>query len=160
MPRPRWSGHLFFSDSRMQPFLRLILRETIYIRHRVHIDGESMTDQRKEVINQLHELNILILHTKLKATRAQTALRAATRVRNVEAARRGVAPLQQLPKSSDMATHMLECLNEEELSTLSELLQRIIDNTDTRLLGEEYAERRKAIHEFLMLNHTDTEVQE
>ena len=33
-----------------------------------------MTDQRKEVINQLHELNILILHTKLKATRAQTAL--------------------------------------------------------------------------------------
>ena len=53
---------------------------------------------------------------------------------------------------------MLECLNEEELSTLSELLQRIIDNTDTRLLGEEYAERRKAI--FLMLNHTDTEVQE
>lgn len=121
-----------------------------------------MTDQRKEVINQLHELNILILHTKLKATRAQTALRAATRVRNVEAARRGVAPLQlqQLPKSSGMATHMLDCLNEEELSTLSELLQRIIDNTDTRLLGEEYAERRKAIHEFLMLNHTDTEVQE
>lgn len=115
-----------------------------------------MTDQRKEVINQLHELNILILHTKLKATRAQTALRAATRV----CARRGVAPLQQLPKSSGTATHMLECLNEEELSTLSELLQRIIDNTDTRLLGEEYAERRKAIHEFLMLNHTDTEVQE
>lgn len=25
-----------------------------------------MTDQRKEVINQLHELNILLLHTKLK----------------------------------------------------------------------------------------------
>ena len=116
-----------------------------------------MTDQRKEVINQLHELNILILHTKLKATRAQTALRAATRVRNVEAARRGVAPL---PKSSGIATHMLDCLNEEELSTLGELLQRIIDNTDTRLLGEEYAERRKAIHEFLMLNHTDAEVQE
>lgn len=52
-----------------------------------------MTDQRKEeVINQLHELNILILHTKLKATRTQRVLRAATRVRNVEAARRGVAP--------------------------------------------------------------------
>ena len=47
-----------------------------------------MTDQRKEVINQLHELNILLLHTKLKATRTQTALRAATRVRNVAAARR------------------------------------------------------------------------
>ena len=120
-----------------------------------------MTDQRKEeVINQLHELNILILHTKLKATRTQRVLRAATRVRNVEAARRGVAPLQQLPKSSGAAAHMLDCLNEEELSTLSELLRRIIDNTDTRLLDEEYAERRKAIHEFLMLNHTDTEVRE
>ena len=74
-----------------------------------------MTDQRKEVINQLHELNILILHTKLKATRTQSVLRAATRVRNVEAARRGVAPLQQLPKSSGTAAHMLDCLNEEEL---------------------------------------------
>ena len=119
-----------------------------------------MTDQRKEVINQLHELNILILHTKLKATRAQTALRAATRVRNVEAARRGMAPLQQLPKSSGIATHMLECLNEEELSTLSEYLQRIIDNTDTRLLDEEITERRKAIHEFLMLDRSGTEAQE
>ena len=34
------------------------------------------------------------------------------------------------------------------------------DNTDTRILDEEVVERRKAIHEFLMLNHTDTEVQE
>lgn len=119
-----------------------------------------MTDQRKEVINQLHELNILLLHTRLKATRTQTALRAATRVCNVEAARRGVPPLQQLPKSHDTATHMLDCLSTEDLSTLSELLQRIIDNTDTRILDEEVVERRKAIHEFLMLNHTDTEVQE
>ena len=52
---------------------------------------------------------------------------------------------------------MLDCLSTEDLSTLSELLQRIIDNTDTRLLGEEYAERRKAIHEFLMLNHTEVQ---
>lgn len=68
--------------------------------------------------------------------------------------------LQQLPKSHDTATHMLDCLSTEDLSTLSELLQRIHDNTDTRILDEEVAERRKAIHEFLMLNHTDTEVQE
>lgn len=32
-----------------------------------------MTDQRKEVINQLHELNILLLHTKLKATHTDRA---------------------------------------------------------------------------------------
>ena len=56
--------------------------------------------------------------------------------------------------------HMLDCLNDEELSTLGELLQRIIDNTDTKLLDEEISERRKAIHEFLMLNHTDEEVRE
>ena len=42
----------------------------------------------------------------------------------------------------------------------SVLLQRIIDNTDTKLLDEEISERRKAIHEFLMLNHTDEEVRE
>ena len=63
-------------------------------------------------------------------------------------------------QSHDTATHMLDCLSTEDLSTLSELLQRIIDNTDTRILDEEVVERRKAIHEFLMLNHTDTEVQE
>ena len=39
---------------------------------------------------------------------------------------------------------MLDCLNDEELSTLGELLQRIIDNTDTKLLDEEISERRKA----------------
>ena len=55
---------------------------------------------------------------------------------------------------------MLDCLNDEELSTLGELLQRIIDHTDTKLLDEEISERRKAIHEFLMLNHTDEEVRE
>ena len=48
-----------------------------------------MADQRKIIINQLHELNILLLHSKLKATRARTARRAAATVRNVDAARRG-----------------------------------------------------------------------
>ena len=56
-----------------------------------------MTDQRKEVINQLHELNILLRHTKLKATRTQTALRAATRVCNVEAARATAATASLKP---------------------------------------------------------------
>ena len=51
-------------------------------------------------------------------------------------------------------------LNPDELSTLSEYLQRIIDNTDTRLLDEEITERRKAIHEFLMLDRSGTEAQE
>lgn len=118
-----------------------------------------MVDQRKRIIDEIHKLNILLLHTKLKAMRAQTVSRATTRVRNVEAARRG-APLQQMPKVHDANIHMLDCLDEKELSTLSELLQRIINNTDTKVLDEEITERRKAIHEFLMLNHTDTEVRE
>ena len=106
-----------------------------------------MVDQRRQIIDEIHKLNILLIHTKLKTTRAQTMARATTHVRNVDAARRGMVP-------------MLDCLNDEELSTLGELLQRIIDNTDTKLLDEEISERRKAIHEFLMLNHTDEEVRE
>lgn len=120
-----------------------------------------MTDQKKEVINKLHELNILLLHTKLKATRTQTALRAATRLRNVETARHhGTAASQQNIAHKDSATHMLDCLSDEELFTLSELLQRIIDNADTKLLEEEFMERRKAIREFLALNHTSKEMTE
>ena len=91
-----------------------------------------MVDQRRQIIDEIHKLNILLIHTKLKTTRARTVARATTHVRNVDAA----------------------------LSTLGELLQRIIDNTDTKLLDEEISERRKAIHEFLMLNHTDEEVRE
>ena len=86
--------------------------------------------------------------------------RATTHVRNVDAARRGTVPRPKPSKPIEADVHMLDCLNDEELSTLGELLQRIIDNTDTRILDEEVVERRKAIHEFLMLNHTDTEVQE
>ena len=55
---------------------------------------------------------------------------------------------------------MLDCLSDEELSTLSELLQRIIDNADTKLLEDEFMERRKAIREFLALNHTSKEMTE
>ena len=106
--------------------------------------GDVMVDQRRQIIDEIHKLNILLIHTKLKTTRARTVARATTHVRNVDAA----------------DVHMLDCLNDEELSTLGELLQRIIDNTDTKLLDEEISERRKAIHEFLMLNHTDEEVRE
>lgn len=119
-----------------------------------------MVDQRKHIIDELHRLNLLIIHTKLKATRTRTALRATTRVRNVGATRRGMPRTQSPQSANDADIHMLDCLSDEELSTLSELLQRIIDNTDTKLLDEDIAERRKAIHEFLMLNHMDTEVRE
>ena len=114
-----------------------------------------MVDQRRQIIDEIHKLNILLIHTKLKTTRAQTMARATTHVRNVDAATR---PKPSKPIEADV--HMLDCLNDEELSTLGELLQRIIDNTDTKLLDEEISERRKAIHEFLMLNHTDEEVRE
>lgn len=90
----------------------------------------------------------------------RTVARATTHVRNVDAARRGTVPRPKPSKPIEADVHMLDCLNDEELSTLGELLQRIIDNTDTKLLDEEISERRKAIHEFLMLNHTDEEVRE
>lgn len=119
-----------------------------------------MADQRKIVINQLHELNILLLHSKLKATKARTARRAAATVRNVDAARRGRPLMRPIKEQTESALRMFDCLNPDELSTLSEYLQRIIDNTDTRLLDEEITERRKAIHEFLMLDRLGTEAQE
>ena len=119
-----------------------------------------MVDQRRQIIDEIHKLNILLIHTKLKTTRAQTMARATTHVRNVDAARRGMVPRPKPSKPIEADVHMLDCLNDEELSTLGELLQRTIDNTDTKLLDEEISERRKAIHEFLMLNHTDEEVRE
>lgn len=78
--------------------------------------------------------------------------RAAT-VRNVDAARRGRphAPHQGADRIGPAHVRLPES---DELSTLSEYLQRIIDNTDTRLLDEEITERRKAIHEFLMLDRS------
>ena len=112
-----------------------------------------MVDQRRQIIDEIHKLNILLIHTKLKTTRARTVARA-------DAARRGMVPRPKPSKPIEADVHMLDCLNDEELSTLGELLQRIIDNTDTKLLDEEISERRKAIHEFLMLNHTDEEVRE
>lgn len=115
-----------------------------------------MVDQRRQIIDEIHKLNILLIHTKLKTTRARTVARATTHVRNVDAARRGTVPRPKPSKPIEADVHMLDCLNDEELSTL----QRIIDNTDTKLLDEEISERRKAIHEFLMLNHTDEEVRE
>ena len=122
--------------------------------------GDVMVDQRRQIIDEIHKLNILLIHTKLKTTHARTVARATTHVRNVDAARRGTVPRPKPSKPIEADVHMLDCLNDEELSTLGELLQRIIDNTDTKLLDEEISERRKAIHEFLMLNHTDEEVRE
>ena len=41
-----------------------------------------MVDQRRQIIDEIHKLNILLIHTKLKTTRAQTVARATTHVRN------------------------------------------------------------------------------
>ena len=90
-----------------------------------------MVDQRRQIIDEIHKLNILLIHTKLKTTRARTVARATTHVRNVDAARRGTVPRPKPSKPIEADVHMLDCLNDEELSTLGELLQRIIDNTDT-----------------------------
>ena len=76
-----------------------------------------MADQRKIVINQLHELNILLLHSKLKATRARTARRAAATVRNVDAARRGRPLMRPIKEQTESALRMFDCLNPDELST-------------------------------------------
>ena len=37
-----------------------------------------MVDQRRQIIDEIHKLNILLIHTKLKTTRARTVARATT----------------------------------------------------------------------------------
>ena len=122
--------------------------------------GDVMVDQRRQIIDEIHKLNILLIHTKLKTTRARTVARATTHVRNVDAARRGTVPRPKPSKPIEADVHMLDCLNDEELSTLGELLLRSIDTTDTILLDLEISELRLAIDEVLMLNHTDEDVRE
>ncbi len=39
-----------------------------------------MVDQRRQIIDEIHKLNILLIHTKLKTTRARTVARATTHV--------------------------------------------------------------------------------
>ena len=56
-----------------------------------------MVDQRRQIIDEIHKLNILLIHTKLKTTRARTVARATTHVRNVDAARRGTVPRRPNP---------------------------------------------------------------
>ena len=56
-----------------------------------------MVDQRRQIIDEIHKLNILLIHTKLKTTRARTVARATTHVRNVDAARRGTGPSRPNP---------------------------------------------------------------
>ena len=46
-----------------------------------------MVDQRRQIIDEIHKLNILLIHTKLKTTRARTVARATTHVRNVDGER-------------------------------------------------------------------------
>lgn len=61
---------------------------------------------------------------------------------------------------ADSGGDVLSCLSPEELAQFSGYLQRIIDNAESKAdCGDEFAERRKAMREFLSLSHApaDTE---
>lgn len=103
-----------------------------------------MVDQRRQIIDEIHKLNILLIHTKLKTTRARTVARATTHVRNVDAARRGTVPRPKPSKPIEADVHMLDCLNDEELS-LSANCCSVSRQHRYQTSGEEISERRKAI---------------
>ena len=118
-----------------------------------------MVDQRRQIIDEIHKLNILLIHTKLKTTRARTVARATTHVRNVDAARRGTVPRHQLNPTSKPTSY---ARLPERRGTFHSRRTAAAYHRQHRYqtLDEEISERRKAIHEFLMLNHTDEEVRE
>ena len=51
----------------------------------------------------------------------------------------------------DMGADLLDCLSEAELAQFSEYLRRIIDSAEKKLANDEFAERRRAMREFLSL---------
>ena len=55
---------------------------------------------------------------------------------------------------------MLDCLNEQELAQFDEYLQRIIQNAESKSSNDEFAERRRAMHEFFNLTHPDAPEEE
>lgn len=51
----------------------------------------------------------------------------------------------------EVGADLLDCLSETELTQFSGYLKRIIDNAEEKLADDEFAERRKAMKEFLSL---------
>ena len=70
-------------------------------------------------------------------------------IRLTEAGRQAARQVRRI--HHDMGADLLDCLSEAELAQFSEYLKRIIDSAEKKLANDEFAERRRAMREFLSL---------
>ena len=75
---------------------------------------------------------------------------------SVSLTRKGREALNRMRDDDDGMPDVLDCLNEQELAQFDEYLQRIIQNAESKSSNDEFAERRRAMHEFFNLTHPDT----
>ena len=79
---------------------------------------------------------------------------------SVSLTRKGREALNRMRDDDDGMPDVLDCLNEQELAQFDEYLQRIIQNAESKSSNDEFAERRRAMHEFFNLTHPDTPEEE
>ena len=79
---------------------------------------------------------------------------------SVSLTRKGREALNRMRDDDDGMPDVLDCLNEQELAQFDEYLQRIIQNAESKSSNDEFAERRRAMHEFFNLTHSDTPEEE
>lgn len=73
---------------------------------------------------------------------------------------KGRQAAEHVREFADSGSDVLSCLSPEELAQFSGYLQRIIDNAESKAdCGDEFAERRKAMREFLSLNHVSPDAE-
>lgn len=68
---------------------------------------------------------------------------------------KGRQTVRNMQDDQDGAPDMLDCLNEDELAQFDSYLRRIIANAEGKYANDEFAERRRAMHEFFSLTHPD-----
>ena len=103
-----------------------------------------MVDQRRQIIDEIHKLNILLIHTKLKTTRARTVARATTHVRNVDAARRGTVPRPKPSKPIEADVHLTKAQAEAAVNAFQDVFVEAMQSGEgLKLTGLFSAERFK-----------------
>ena len=68
----------------------------------------------------------------------------------IKLAESGVKAADNIDDSDMETSKMLDCLNDEELATLNEYLDRIIKSYQDQFPDEDFEERRKTIDAFMM----------
>lgn len=94
-------------------------------------DGAQVTSET--VLSQLRELSKLFVRSRMRTRRGNSS--------------------KDERRSDDDVANAFDCLSADELAQLSAYLQRVIDSAEDSMTDDEYAERRRAMREYLSLKH-------